>query len=109
MWLIILLSNPIYMDVKKIQDEIQKGKQLSKMSVEELKYVQKPIGKAIYDSSAKKTGRPRLENKVHWSDKVICDVCGVETLRSNQSTHKKSEKHLMYMKINKKLQDILLN
>lgn len=97
------------MNITNLQKEIGSGKELSQFDHDELKYVQKPLGKAIYKSSLEnRRGRPRVEHKAHWSDKVVCDICGAETLRSNQSSHKKRQKHLIYVKINKKLRDALI-
>ena len=68
----------------KIQKNLKEKKELVQCNEDELKYVQKPLGKAIY-----KCGRPRKEDaeKCHWSDKVKCDTYGKTFMRSAKTWH----------------------
>jgi len=93
------------MNVKETQEKLKSGTAVTNLSNDEIKYAMTPIGKSIYKNSI---GRPRVENKKKWNDRIVCDICGTEVLRSNQSSHKKSEKHLIYVNMNKKLRDILI-
>lgn len=92
------------MEIREIQDRLREGNGLTSFSVEELKYVQKPIGKQIYKNAIE----PVIKEKPKWDDKVTCKVCGAVTLRSNQSSHKNSKKHKLYEDINSKLRSVLL-
>lgn len=90
---------------QKLLDEIDSGKNIIEMSIGEMKMLQKPIGKATYNSAK---GRPRKQIKVNWNDKIKCSVCGELYTRSNSSRHKKTKIHQVYETLNKKLVKILL-
>jgi hypothetical protein len=106
---ILIFPSLILMDISQIQAKIREGNPINSYEVDELKYMQTPIGKEIYKNSEnKKLGRPKVTDKAHWSDKVRCEYCNIEILRSNQSSHKKTKKHQLQLKINKKLRDLLV-
>jgi len=92
--------------MEKIQKQVQKQKGLTQYSNEKLIYIQKPIGKAIYKS--KERPKKSEENKAKWNDKVKCDRCGKEFIRSSRTTHNKTQYHKIFDKMNNKLQDFLL-
>lgn len=46
--------------------------------------------------------------KCNWYDRVKCEVCGGEFIRSARSQHKKTKLHLAYFNLNDKLKNILL-
>jgi len=94
------------MEIKEIQNRLKEGNGMVSFSVDELKYVRKPIGKQIYKSIVEEVKEEKP--KPRWDDKVKCKVCGSVTLRSNQSTHKKSQKHKLYEGINEKIRNVLL-
>jgi hypothetical protein len=115
------------METKKIQHKLKKGYGIATLNEEELKYLQKPIGKEIYKQSLeestndfidndrikvndniKRVGRPRLENPGKYSDKIKCKICGQIVSRSNQSNHKRSQRHQIYLKMNEKIRKLLL-
>ncbi len=89
-----------------MQDNLLKGEPLGNYSVNELKYVQKPVGRNIYKTGM---GRPRKEEHVSYLDKVTCKICGKTVSRSNQSNHKKSQYHMAHERMNKKIREVLLD
>lgn len=95
------------MEIKDIQKSLKEQKGLALYDIDELKYVQKPIGKALY--TKKKIGRPKKDNPSQWSDKIKCDVCGNEFIRSNRSNHNKTKQHQLYLKMNDKIKKLLVD
>ncbi len=89
---------------QKIQDKLKNNKSLANYDVEDMKYLQKPLGKAIY-----KRGRPKSDNPAKWNDRVICDVCGKEFTRSARTKHKKTQFHQAFEIMNNKLKKLLIN
>jgi hypothetical protein len=96
------------MDVRKIQENIKEGKNLAEYDIDTLKYIQKPIGKALYLNSSTNEEEKEDKNKAKWNDKLKCKTCGKVTLRSNQSKHKKTKYHMAYENMNNKIRDLLL-
>lgn len=87
-------------------------KGLGKMTVAELKKMQKPLNQKKYDSSQKKAvpkkGRPSAgENKGKWSDTIECAVCGKKIKRGNRSAHNKTVYHKIYAEMNEKMRALL--
>jgi len=91
--------------IQKSQREIRSGKALFDCDDYTLKYAQRPIGQAL------RRGRPRMadEEKGQPNDRVICDLCGGKFTRSNRSSHKKTEKHKLYEKVNKKMAKLIFD
>src|ERR1700677_1702569 len=91
--------------VDVLHTSIKENKGLSQYTSEELKYVQKPLGKAIY-----KCRRPKKEDseKCHWSDKVKCDTCGKTFMRSARTAHNNTNFHKIHIKMNDKLKKLLI-
>lgn len=56
-------------------------------------------------------GRPRKnENeKAKPYDRIICDICNKEFVRSHRSDHKKTNYHKMYADINENIKGIVIN
>lgn len=100
-------------DIKRIQDELKDGKKLIFYKNETLKYLDKPLGKAIYKDaiSRPKIGRPRKkeEDKAHHSDIIKCEVCGNEFRRSHRSMHNQTKVHQAFKKVNQKMMKFFLN
>jgi hypothetical protein len=120
-------------EIQSIQRKIKKGKSLPLYEVEELQYMQKPIGKALYkhylgeptelttdkriikDKSEiiipvkKSVGRPKSENPTHWSDRIKCKICNKIFIRSARSKHSKTEVHQAYAKMNEKMMQFMIN
>lgn len=86
---------------------IEEEKELVLFNHEELKEVQKPIGKAIYKA---KVGRPRkMKDKALPSDRVKCKYCGKVYRRSNKSAHDKTQIHKIYVKMNNNMKKLLID
>jgi hypothetical protein len=96
------------MKISELQKNIKEGKNLTEYDNETLKYIQKPLGKALYlNLEENKTENDGKEN-AKWNDKLKCKICGRITLRSNQSKHKKTKYHMAYENMNQKIRDLLL-
>jgi hypothetical protein len=100
--------------IQKIQNRLKQAEEVINYDVDELEYLTKPIGKAIYEknSDIKNTRHNRnYKAKKIWDshERVKCDLCGVEYRRSNKSYHEKSKNHLVYKKINDKFKQLILN
>lgn len=95
--------------MKTVQENLKKGLSLTNYSEEELKYLQKPIGKAIYKNSTK--GRPRKQEheKCKPTDKITCEICGKTYIRSGSAAHKITNYHKLHERMNTKLRKILLD
>jgi len=76
---------------------------------ENLEYLKKPIGRAIFKSTYDDIENPGhgtriLNRKAEWAkERVICKICGVSYSKANKSVHEKSQKHLLYRKVTDKL------
>lgn len=91
--------------INRAKKQIQDEQYLLNYDDDTLRYVQKPIGRALH------RGRPKMaeEDKGTSSDRIKCDLCGKEYVRSNRSHHKKTKQHQLYDKINKKLAKLVLD
>lgn len=92
--------------MENIKKNIETQKSLPLCSVEELKFIETPIGKAIYT----KKGRPKKDdvNKAKWNDRVECKVCGKSFIRSGRSKHKKSQFHQAYENMHEKMRNLMI-
>jgi len=90
-------------DIKKSQDKIRSDDMIN-YDDSTLRYVQKPVGKALY------RGRPRKsdEDKGKPNDRIKCNLCGKEFTRSNRSHHNNTQVHLLYKKVNEKMSKLVL-
>lgn len=93
--------------IKKIKENLNNGLALPLYDEEELEYVQKPIGETIYNDAISKTTNNRQKN-THWSDILVCKICGRTYKRSNITNHNKTKIHQVYASMNNKLKKILL-
>lgn len=57
----------------------------------------------IETGNSKNSPKAAGKTKKHWSDRIVCDVCGVTYTRSAVSGHKGTKKHQIYANTNKKL------
>lgn len=87
--------------------ELKDGKSLPLLEVKDWKELEKPLSQAVYKNSV---GRPKkLESqKCKWNDRIKCEVCAVEFLRSNRTEHNRTKIHLAYSKMHKKMKQFLL-
>lgn len=92
-------------DIEQIQEKIKTDKNILKYVEEEIRYLQKPIGSALYK------GRPRKPDneKAKPTDRITCEICGKEYFRSGSANHKATKHHIIHQDLNKKLMKILLN
>jgi uncharacterized protein with PIN domain len=90
-------------EIKQLQDEIKSDKEMINYSDDALKYVQKPIGKAIHE------GKIKSNKNIKASDYVECQTCGKKYTKWNSGHHKKTQYHLMYEKVNKKMIKLVLD
>ena len=94
--------------ISDIQKHLKTGRSIPLLDENDIKYIQKPIGKAIYKEVL---GRPkkREEDKAQPSDRLICNICGGKYVRSHRSAHNKTKVHKAYENMNHKLTKILLD
>lgn len=94
--------------IQQSQNRLKSGVSIPLLDSEDLIYLQKPIGRALYKNTL---GRPRKreEDKAKPGDIIICDVCGNKFIRSHRSSHKKTKVHQAYENMNRKLIKMLLN
>lgn len=98
--------------MENLQKTMQSTKPIIDMSREEFNYTQKPIGKAIYKHSINsQPGRPKKPEgtKVKPTDRIVCESCGKEYFRSGSTCHKRTVYHQERQRINKKLQELLID
>jgi hypothetical protein len=102
------------MDIRKIKKSMKVIKGLGNQDEEVWDYVKKPIGKAYYlhhNNNIKDEEvheKVKDKDKIHWSDKLKCKICGRDYVRSNISNHKKTKYHLAYENINDKVQKFII-
>lgn len=93
------------MSIPEIQEKIKNNKSLAFYEKNELKYVQKPLGKAIY----KNNNNTKKNINCDPNDKIECPICKIIFSRSNRSKHNKTKIHQVYEKINIKLRDFIID
>lgn len=94
--------------IKKFQEELKNGIGIPLYDTDTIRYLEKPIGKAIYKNAI---GRPkkRDEDKANYYDRIVCDSCGIEYTRAHRSAHRKTKVHQAYEKMNNKMKKFLVN
>lgn len=92
-------------DISKIQEKIKNDKNIIAYIEEEIRYLQKPIGSALYKGRPKKTE----SEKAKPTDRLTCEICGKEYFRSGSAKHKATQHHILHQNLNKKLMKMLLN
>lgn len=84
-----------FSSVSQIREKIKNNKNVRNYTPEEFEFLQTTVGRAIYNH--KPTTPPQTRNRgdkrLHWSDKIKCEICGKEYGRSNSSAHKGSKFH----------------
>lgn len=97
-------------DIKDIQKKLRQNKNFAKYTIDELKYVQKPIGRALYKiEDIPKCGRPRVSEKKSPSDRIICNICSKEFTRSGRTKHNRTQYHQAFEEMNSKLRKLLID
>lgn len=90
------------MSYREIQNTIKKNKNFCDYTHEEFEYAMKPIGKALY-------GRPVVEDKALPTDRITCEICSKEFIRSGRSNHNKTIYHQVHANMNDKIRKLLIN
>jgi hypothetical protein len=93
--------------IDDIKNRLRQGKELITCDLDELQYIQKPIGKSIYRHANEE--RKKRKNKYISDERIICDLCGKDYRRSNKSFHEKTHYHLTYKLVNDKFKKLILN
>lgn len=146
--------------IREMQKKIKEDKVIMDYTEDELKYLQSPIGSALYDFGASSeddlvnsdynssdydyedteefsesndnvletdtqeeydgipipnadsdsdscSDKKKEKRRAHWSDRLVCKICGGEYTRSAVSAHRKTNKHQIYQKAGKKFLNIL--
>lgn len=84
---------------------MSESKEILEMNRDEFNKLNKNVvRKAVF----KKPGRHPVDKPALASDRIICGVCGKEFTRSGRTCHNKTVYHKERMKINKKLNELLL-
>lgn len=92
-------------DIKK---RLRDGNEPINCKIDEMSYIRKPVGKAIYTTALEYKQEPK-KDRYNRSEKVLCDLCGKYYTRSNKCHHNKTRYHLAYKSINDKFKQLLLN
>jgi hypothetical protein len=111
-------KSPLEIRYKKspleLQESLKEGKGLGLYDKDELEYITKPMGSAIYVSTIKskdsKVGRKKIKEskKAKPTDRIKCDICPGEYSRSSSTNHKRTKIHQAFLKINKNLKEIIV-
>ena len=91
-------------NIRGLKQHLNDDKNIVDYNREQLEYLQKPIGKAIYKSE----DITDADTKAHWSDRIKCNVCGKEFTRSSRTKHNKTQHHRTYEQLNRKLVEFLV-
>jgi hypothetical protein len=94
--------------IETLKKRLQAGEELIKYNSDELNYVTKPIGKAIYEGAQYEKHEKPKRKKWNPAERVTCELCGKEYSRSARSQHSKTQVHLAYKVVNDKLKELML-
>lgn len=108
------IESKLEKDNKKQIDEIKKrlkqGNEPINCKVDEMSYIKKPIGNAIYTTALENKSEPKIKGeRYNRTEKVLCDLCGRYYTRSNKYSHIRTRYHLAYKGVNDKFKQFLLN
>jgi hypothetical protein len=103
-------------------NSLKSGQSIALLSVEDLKKLQSPIGKAVYQTTMldkkndvvkpkRGSGRPRIDEQklADPKDRLTCELCGGTFTRCHKSQHNGTKVHQAYMRMNQKLVKLLLD
>lgn len=107
-------------EVINIQEKLKKGNNIIDYDINELNYIRKPIGKAIYNKACEdkkeldktiQQDEIKLKKTKKWdpNEKVICELCGNRYTKSNKAVHETTKIHIAYKNINDKFRLLLLS
>lgn len=101
------------MEISEIQKKLGEGKAIVQCNEDELLYVMKPLGKAIYETALKR--KEEREKKIMPKKKITndikkkCPMCGKSVRKSNMARHEKTQYHQAYARMNRKVMNLLLS
>jgi hypothetical protein len=93
--------------IEEYQNQLRDGNSLCIYDNDVLKYVQRPIGKEIYKNAIERNIK-KEKIRAKPNDRIECKICGKMSSRANMSAHNKTEKCMIYSKINIKLRNLLI-
>lgn len=99
----------LYMDdIKSHQNRLKEGYGLPLYEPNELKYIKKPIGSALYKRAR---GRPKKDDniKAKPNDRVRCKICGNFYTRSGKYNHEITKVCQVYARLDKNMKKIIFN
>jgi hypothetical protein len=102
------------MDIQQKQNTLKTGKNILDLTLEELRYTEKPIGKAIYKEALEEKctprgrGRPKKWVKANPTDRLICNICVNKFIRRNRFSHNQTKQHQLYVKIDDKFRRLII-
>jgi len=92
--------------IRDSQNNLKSGDDLTLLDITTLKYVRKPLGKAIYRANV---GRPRKEEHAQSTDRIKCNICGKIFTRSARANHNKTKYHQTYASVGEKMRKVLID
>ncbi len=93
------------LNIRAIQDKIREGGPILDYEKDDIEYIERPIGKAIFN----KADTPKKIPKVDPMDLIECEYCKCWITRRNLYVHKKTKKHQVQLNINSKLRELLID
>lgn len=92
-------------DYGKMRKRLAKHKGMAMYTADEIKYLEKPLGKAAYISEEQ---RKKDKVKANWWDYIKCGICGTVFMRSCRSAHEKTRHHRDFLRFDVKIREIML-
>lgn len=102
----------------RLQESLEIGRSIQLLSNEEVKYLYKPIGNAIYCHATDPTNiindnilvdKTKTRRYARYDDRLECLVCGKIYARSSVTSHRKTQFHQFHAKAQRKFRDIIVN
>lgn len=91
--------------INKIQQNLKSGRGISFLEVDDIAYIEKPLGKALFINSQIE----QKKIKANPNDRIVCNICGRTYTRNVRSRHNKTKIHQAYANINSKFAKLVLN
>lgn len=100
--------------LRELRDSLREGREVCQYDAEEMKYITKPIGRAVYENAYENKdndiGKEKKEKKKNNRfERIECELCGRIISKNNKAAHRKTRFHQAYEKMNKKLREFLLD
>lgn len=104
-------NNDIKTELKTIQNELSKGKELIDLDKKEIKeIINNPFSKSHYVLGIRNNDDKLIEdNELKWKRRYKCSICGRKYTYSNCKVHKNTSYCQKFKKINDKWKDVILN